>query len=278
MTKLRSSTKSSRKPSKRTSRKTSKRTSRKTSKRTSRKTSKRTSRKPSKRTSRKPSKRTSRRSMRTPTNLKFRMKPNHEVNSLNSTYYADKAILRIHDNNGGYLFNQSYWNKEERDKFNSLLYNILVHSEPKITEYLNQGTTKIVFNTSDKTKVFKLIIISVSLADRMILEPLYMLDNLDICNRVYDINIYGNIKNDKINAYKVNNLGDYCLITWYEDKAIKTGISNFDLDEKEEAIKFMESTTERLDTDGFQDLGDVNIGLFDKEPRYRWIDIQPKKK
>ncbi len=204
---------------------------------------------------------------------------NHEVKS-KKVSYADKAMLLIDNNSPGYLFNSSYDNKEDRNNFDTLLYNVLENSEPKITEYLNQGTTKIVFNTSDETKVFKLIIISVSIANRMILEPLYMLNNLDICNRVYNINIYGNvdIENDKIDVHRMNNLGDYCLITWYEDKAIKTGISNFNPIEKEEAIKFMESTTNRLDSDGFTDLGQINIGLFDKDPRYRWIDVQPKKR
>jgi hypothetical protein len=112
----------------------------------------------------------------------------------------------------------------------------------------------------------------------MILEPLYMLNNLDICNKVYNINIYGNVnvENEKINVHKIDNIGDYCLITWYEDKAVKTGIDNFSPSEKIEAIKFVESTKNEIESDGFKDLGYINVGLFDNKPIYRWIDVQPK--
>ena len=166
--------------------------------------------------------------------------------------------------------------------FFKLIHNILVENN-NITSYFNAGVTKIVYKTKDKNKLFKMVIVKENI-NNALKEPLYMLVNKDICNEPITITVYIStvskkniIYNNNLNIINVENIGNYCLITWFEEKAIETG--KMILETKEiltDANAFQNKTRNKIKKDGFCDLSLNNMGVFKSSPIYRWIDVRPK--
>ena len=166
--------------------------------------------------------------------------------------------------------------------FYKLIHNILVENS-NITSYFNSGVTKIVYNTKDENKVFKIVIVKENI-NKALKEPLYMLINKDICNEPISITVYIStlskkniIYNNNLNIINMENIGNYCLITWFEEKAIATG--KMILETKEiltDANAFRNKTRNKIKKDGFCDLSLNNMGFFKSSPIYRWIDVRPK--
>ena len=74
----------------------------------------------------------------------------------------------------------------------------------------------------------------------------------------------------------MENIGSYCLITWFEQKAVATGKM---IPETKEILKyanvFRDKTRKKIKNDGFCDLSLNNMGFFKSSPIYRWIDVRP---
>lgn len=165
--------------------------------------------------------------------------------------------------------------------FYKLIHKILVENN-NITSYFNVGVTKIVYNTKDKNKLFKMVILRENKdINQALKEPLYMLSNKDICNEPTNITVYisqeyeKNIIYNNLNIINIEN--NYCLLTWYEEKAIATGQIEFETKEIiSDAIAFRNKTRPKIKEDGFCDLRLRNMGYFKYSPLYRWIDVRPK--
>jgi len=187
-----------------------------------------------------------------------KMKGGNNINRLN--------FINIFKN-GSFFFNP---------KIEIILQLIYDNNQHLIENYLSSGTTKQVFSASNN-KVFKVVIFPHDELGRAILEPLYMLSS-QYCNTPFDITVYCNTSNCKIDNVTIINcvdLVDSGIITWYEERAVKTDILTFVGEEKSAAIEFVKKTIPELEKDLFTDLGFVNVGLFADEPKYRWIDVQP---
>ena len=165
--------------------------------------------------------------------------------------------------------------------FYKLIHNILVENN-NITSYFNSGVTKIVYNTKDKNKLFKMVIVKENI-NKALKEPLYMLNNKDICNEPINLTAYISteskkniIYNNNLNIIDMENIGSYCLITWFEQKAVATGKM---IPETKEILKyanvFRDKTRKKIKNDGFCDLSLNNMGFFKSSPIYRWIDVRP---
>ena len=107
-----------------------------------------------------------------------------------------------------------------------------------------------------------------------------MMEHPDICNAPQQLEIYSNIHMDSTEQFRIHNIdniGDYCLMTWYENKARTTGDELKD-DKNVKLQEFKNLTIPILRSHNFTDLGDNNIGLFydGKNYYFRWIDIQPE--
>ena len=166
--------------------------------------------------------------------------------------------------------------------FYKLIHNILLENN-NITSYFNSGVTKIVYNTIDKNKLFKMVIVKDNI-NKALKEPLYMLNNKDICNEPINITVYISnvskkniIYNNNLNIINIKNIGNYCLITWFEKKAIATGKMILETNKLlTDANAFRNKTKHKIKKDGFSDLSLNNIGFFKSSPIYRWIDVRPK--
>ena len=167
-------------------------------------------------------------------------------------------------------------------KFYELIHKILVKNKD-INSYFNSGVTKIVYNTTNKNRLLKLVVVKKEQdINKALREPIYMLNNPNICNKPSEITIYTPNKVKNIipnNNIKIisNDQINLCLITWFEDKAIATG--NMILDNKEllsDANAFRNKTRNKIKNDGFCDLSFNNMGFFENSPVFRWIDIRPK--
>jgi len=175
-------------------------------------------------------------------------------------------------NDKSVMFHQFFSEKEEIIK--TLQY---IYDNNTLESFFDSGTTKLVFLPKQDNKVFKILITFRDELGRMIKEPMYMLSS-SFCNKPMNINVYCENKNNcEIDNITINNcdLVKASIITWYEEKALQTDTikfkNNLDL-----LSKFMKETKSILEVDGFRDLGPVNVGLFINEPKFRWIDIQPK--
>jgi len=151
--------------------------------------------------------------------------------------------------------------------------------------FIGFGTTKRVFSISTN-ECLKILLCNIESCHRFIKEPIYMLKNADICNKPSNIKIYCSSKiildTDCILEHIIDeSYGDKVIITWIEERAKITGLTNFvnlpDYEEKfiDDGKNFIKETTDRLKENKFGDLGEVNIGYFTNPPHYRWIDIQP---
>jgi hypothetical protein len=161
--------------------------------------------------------------------------------------------------------------------YGDLLLNIIKNEliARRVTTFLNSGTTKFVYNTEDEELVVKVIIIDENIFDRMIKEPIEMINNIN-CNTPVNIKVIST--NNKIieNVENINyDIGTYCVIIWNEEKAICTELDNFPIEVMLKANKWFETTSRELEKKQFGDLGKVNVGYFKSEPQFRWIDIQP---
>ena len=182
------------------------------------------------------------------------------------------------------LYHTSVPNKtrEITNNLDILLTHIFSDNTPHITNFLKSGTTKFVYDTENNFKIFKIIVLNRFNLTRFIKEPLFMIEHHDICNAPQKLEIYGNIHMDSTEQFRIHNIdniGDYCLMTWYENKARTTGDEI--KDDKNLNIKlqeFKKLSIPILRSQNFTDLGDNNIGLFydGKNYYFRWIDIQPE--
>jgi hypothetical protein len=170
-----------------------------------------------------------------------------------------------------FRFNPSY--REFGDLLLSIIEQELISRN--VTTFLAKGTTKFVYDTKEGHTVVKVVIIDDSIFDRMIKEPIEMMNN-ENCNKPTNIVVISKIYKNIDNMININlNVGTYCVIIWTEEKAIVTGLENFPPEVMVEAIKWFEITSKELKTKQFTDLGKVNVGFFKTMPRFRWIDIQP---
>ena len=169
-----------------------------------------------------------------------------------------------------------------RESLKDLIGNIL--DSNKITTYLSTGTTKVVFESVNRpNEVFKIVINNKNLVNRLIMEPLSMIEYKQYCVTPRDITIYINSKYKKIDSCPINviindNIGDSIIITWWEPKAEYAGFKTFPEEHKNEQLQhFIEKSTKELESKGFNDLGTVNIGLFREGDSliFKWFDIQP---
>jgi len=167
--------------------------------------------------------------------------------------------------------------------FYKLIHKILVENN-NITSFFDAGVTKIVYNTKDKNRVFKMVIVKKNI-NKALKEPLYMLNNKNICNEPIDITVYISsvsskniIKNNNLNIIIMENIGNYSLITWFEEKAIAAGRRIHENKEiLPDAEAFRNKTRHKIKKDGFCDLSLNNMGYFCSSPIYRWFDIRPNK-
>jgi len=162
--------------------------------------------------------------------------------------------------------------------FYKLIHNILVEDD-NITSYFSSGVTKIVYNTINKNKLFKMVVVK-SRINLSLKEPLYMLTNNDICNKPSNITVYISKESEKNltyhnNLHIINIENDYCLITWFEEKALSTGRDISDPLAVLKLDSFLNKTRSKIKKDGFCDLSLNNMGIFEFSPIYRWIDIRP---
>ena len=169
---------------------------------------------------------------------------------------------------------------QEKEEIIKILQSI--YDNNTLESFFASGTTKLVFLPEQDNKVFKILITFSSELGRMIKEPMYMLSS-SFCNKPMNINVYCNNNNNcEIDNITINNCGlvKTSIITWYEEKALQTDTTifnkNLDSLNLDSLSEFMKTTKPILDAAGFGDLGQVNVGLFRNEPKFRWIDIQPK--
>ena len=162
------------------------------------------------------------------------------------------------------------------DHMNNLI--LIILKENHVISKIGQGTTKIVYGTNQTDKVFKFVILRAGDIKRYLSEPMYMLEKIYV-NRSENIKLYINqdiVDNNCDQVELINTrFKKIAILTWYEDKAKYTDLSKFNREYREEGLLFKNHTKHLLETQGFTDLGDVNIGYFDNEPHFRWIDIQP---
>jgi hypothetical protein len=181
------------------------------------------------------------------------------------------------------LYHVSVPNKtrEITNNLDMLLTHIFSENTPRITRFLKSGTTKFVYDTENSFKIFKIIVFNKNKLSRFIKEPLFMMEHPDICNVPQQLEIYGNIHMDSTEHFRIHNIdniGDYCLMTWYENKARTTGDElKDDKNLNTKLQEFKQNSIPYLTSQNFTDLGDNNIGLFydGKNYYFRWIDIQP---
>lgn len=165
--------------------------------------------------------------------------------------------------------------------FYKLIHNILVKTND-ITSYFNSGVTKLVYNTIDKNKLFKMVVVKENI-NKALKEPLYMLNNKYICNEPINITVYISnvskkniIYNNNLNIIIMDKIDNFCLITWFEEKAIATGkMIQETKDILTDANAFRNNTKNKIKKDGFCDLSLNNMGFFKSTPKYRWIDLRP---
>ena len=153
-----------------------------------------------------------------------------------------------------------------------------------ITSYLSCGNAKLVYDTTDDNKVFKISILNVKSLDKMIREPLYMMKNKDICNPPINICVYidkdRSFEIEHVSVNKINNINNTCIITWYEEKGeILCNRNAIFLKEeyKVDVYEFMKKHKTRLIMDRFSAYAPRpdNVGIFKSEPKYRWFDLRP---
>lgn len=121
-----------------------------------------------------------------------------------------------------------------------------------VTTFLAKGTTKFVYNTLDEQFVVKVVIIDESIFDRMIKEPIEMMNN-EYCNTPINIVVFST--NNKIidNVLNINqDVGTYCVIIWTEEKATVTNLGNFPSEVMVEANKWYETTSQELEKKNLQ--------------------------
>ena len=189
--------------------------------------------------------------------------------------YGGNKNLDIIKRSVGYAF---FGNKTDRPTLDILLTSIL--EDNQIDTFLSSGTTKLVFLIKDNPNlIFKIIILNYSMIQRFICEPIFMLTS-PYCNSPININLYINIDKilfncDNININNTTSIGDYIIITWFEEKALISELSNMKDQMFIDGTQFKIDTTAELTSHHITDLGDVNIGFFESEPHFRWFDAQP---
>ena len=157
------------------------------------------------------------------------------------------------------------------------------------TDLLTSGTTKYVYHTTEDEYVVKVEVLDVKDFNNNIKELIAM-HNFDYCNTPSVIKVIS--KNDIVpkpklpdnmeieyETYSHKDIFNYCVIIWKEEKAKGTA---FEYDFSDEEItsfnKWFRVTKKDLTKFYFTDLKNKqNVGIFEKEPVFRWIDIQPKK-
>ena len=110
----------------------------------------------------------------------------------------------------------------------------------------------------------------------MFREPEHMLQS-PLCNTPTNIQIWGepNSKQTDFKFHETTQIAPFHIIVWEEEKAMIADKSSFPPNLKMDAQKFKDEATPILKTEGFTDLGDVNIGYFSSPPHFRFYDIQP---
>lgn len=160
-----------------------------------------------------------------------------------------------------------------------------IYSDERKLCFIGFGNTKRVFSINPH-KCLKILLCNIESCHRFIKEPIYMLNNTDICNKPSNIKIYCSSKiildMESIVEHIIDeSYDDKVIITWIEELAEQTGVTNFSkltTDSEKKVIEgrnFIKETKDRLTKNKFTDLGEVNIGYFTNRPHYRWIDIQP---
>ena len=191
----------------------------------------------------------------------------------------NQMIKHLLSNNILYLLH----NKDENEHY---IYKILnkIYNRYNVKNYLDNGTTKFVYNTYNDNIVFKIIILSNIYLNRFLIEPYFMLKYPLYCNKPFDIIVYTKAKikenvDKSFIFFSIENnikLNQLAIITWKEDKAITNLSKNPELKDKIRNFKenFFRDCKEDIEKYEIQDLGDINIGFFSKKPYYKWYDIQ----
>ena len=187
---------------------------------------------------------------------------------------ADKLLAEIKMTSLVYVFVL-----KDKQKIDEVAIDIFLKNH--IDKKIASGNSKLVYSIrNDNKDVFKLVMCEYKSLARFISEPLFMLE-CKYSNKPRDINVYLKTSEKKydcgphIHFNYIDNIGDNVIMTWREEKALYTGLTNFPPVVQEMGKKFIEETTEYLTGEGYVDLGYVNVGWFKYEPHIRWFDLQP---
>ena len=146
--------------------------------------------------------------------------------------------------------------------------------DDNIAEYIARGNSKIVYQYGQK-EVFKIILTTKDRLSWMLREPLFM-STSPYTNRAHDITVYadGWVARCPVTVHDAP-LGGAAIITWREERALYTDSDKFPPELMSAGVTYIEKTKPILESMGFTDLGNVNIGYFATKPHIRWIDVQP---
>lgn len=144
----------------------------------------------------------------------------------------------------------------------------------RVTQFVATGTTKVVFETANGD-ITKVVVCDADMMERLMREPKELIERR-YCNTPRDLLLFSS---DSIHGFPgetiLKDIGTYCVMVWNEDKAQYTRLKNFPPTDATAAAAWYDKTKEALKTDGFMDLGEINVGYFESSPHFRWFDIQP---